>query len=346
MGTLLYLATNKGVATVKGSDTEKWTLESQGLGSWAIPGVAVDQSNPGRAYAATRGDGVLRTDDSGKSWYKPNRGKPGPGKARCVTIDPHDPNTLYAGGEPITLWVSHDAGENWASIDTIWDVPGLTDTPYPVPAVEPHIRDVLVDANDRNTIYLNMQVGHILKTTDGCKTWTVLNKNVDADAHTLTARSDDPKRLYVSTGGHDSRLGIVTGRALYKSDDGGESWSPMALEFEQEYSVAMVVNPKDPDILYSAIAHNTPSNWVDRESGADSVVVRSQDGGATWHELDAGAEVACNFAEAMAVDPEEPENVFLATRKGQLYGSSDGGDTWNSLGITVSGASEMTAVHI
>jgi hypothetical protein len=85
-GDPLYLATNKGVPTVQDSRFGEWALESKGLDSWAIPGLAVDESTHGRAYVAKRDDGVLRSDDSGKSWYKPNRGERGPGKIRCVTV--------------------------------------------------------------------------------------------------------------------------------------------------------------------------------------------------------------------------------------------------------------------
>ena len=345
MGTLLYLSTDQGVVTVKSSDAA-WAIDKQSLRNWNVIEVAVQPSAPRRAYAATRGDGVWRSDDYGESWTKPNRGRLGPGKVRCITIDPHDPNTVYAGGEPIELWVSHDAAETWSTVDSVRAFPGIDSIDYPVAAVEPHIRDIVIDGNDRNTMYLNLQVGHLLKTTDGGATWKLLNKDVDADAHTLVSRKDDPKRLYLATGGHDYRLGTTPGRSLYRSQDGGESWLPMAMEFEQEYSVPMVANPKNEDIVYSAVADGNPSTWSAQPDGARASLIRSTDAGATWHELDAAVEIRRNFPEAISIDPDEPDNVFVATRKGELFGSTDGGDTWESLGVQVSAVADMKAVHV
>jgi photosystem II stability/assembly factor-like uncharacterized protein len=345
MTTLLYLATNEGVVTVKGGGTA-WEVGTQALKNWDVNEVAVEATAPNRAYAATRGDGVWRTDDYGATWMKPNRGRRGPGKVKCVTVDPHDPNTVYAGGEPIELWVTHDRGDNWESVDSLQSVPGLGSVDYPVPAVEPHIRDIVIDPADRNTMYLNLQVGHILKTSDGGATWKLLDEGVDADAHTLVSRTDDPKRLYLSTGGHSYRLGEAPGRALYRSQDGGETWSPMAMEFEQEYSIPMVANPRDQDIVFSALASGNPGQWRKRPDGAQASLIRSTDGGETWSALSTTPEMSCDYPEAITFDPDDPRNMFVATRAGHLFGSSDGGDSWSSLGVTVAEVADMKAVHV
>jgi len=345
MATLLYLATAEGVITVKGA-SGAWALGERRLDNWNVNEVAVQPSAPNRVYAGTRGDGVWRSDDFGETWAKPNRGKAGPGKVKCVTIDPHDANTVYAGGEPVALWVTHDAGENWTSIESVHDVPSVDKIDYPVSAVEPHIRDIVIDVNDRNTIYANLQVGYILKTTDGGATWKLLDNGLDADAHNLVSRSDDPKRLFLSTGGHDFRSANAPGRALYKSTNGGESWTPMGLEFDQEYSIPMVANPKNQDVMYSALAFGNPGSWSSKPQGADTALIRTIDGGETWQALAGTPEIKKNFAESITIDPEEPNNVFVATRAGELFSSSDAGDTWSNLGVNVPSVSDMKAVHV
>ncbi|MCI0821771.1 MAG: hypothetical protein J4N31_05520, partial [Chloroflexi bacterium] len=287
-----------------------------------------------------------RSDDFGETWTKPNRGKPGPGKVKCVTIDPHDANTIWAGTEPIGLWVSRDACESWTSVDSVWNVPEVAEVDYPVAAVEPHVRDIVIDPKDPATIYLALQVGYMLKSTDGGTTWTLLDKNVDADAHTIVSSSADPSRLFLATGGHSARQAGAPGRALYRSEDGGASWSPMGLEFEQEYSIPMVQHPTKPNVLYSALASGNPGSWRKREDGAQTKMIRSEDGGTTWKALDTPPEIVRNYAEAIALDPVEPDNVFVATRAGELFRSTDGGDSWASLGVKVRDVSDMKAVHV
>jgi photosystem II stability/assembly factor-like uncharacterized protein len=344
MSTVLYIATAEGVVTVKNSGAE-WAIGAHGHKNWDVNEIAVQADSPNRVYAATRGDGVVRSENYGETWSKPNRGKPGPGKVKCVTIDPHDSNTMYAGGEPIALWVTHDRGESWGTIDTVWDVPGIGEIDYPVAAVEPHIRDIVVDPTDQDTIYLTLQVGFMLKTSDRGKTWKLLDKAVDADAHQLVSRKDKPKQLYLSTGGHSHRLGEAPGRALYRSSDGGESWTPMGLEFEQEYSIPMVTDPRNEDIVYSALAYGNPGQWRSRESGAETALVRPTDGGETWQALDATSEISRYYAESIALDPSDPDNVYVATRKGQIFSSPDQGATWTNLGVEVPDVSDMKVVH-
>ncbi len=317
MATRLFVATGEGVVSVKENGSGAWAVEGQWLEDWSVSKLAVSPSEPDRVYAGTRGDGVWLSEDAGQSWRKPNYGKPGPGKVRCVTIDPHVPSRVYAGTEPIAVWVSEDRGENWRSLDSVWDVPSVASVTYPVSTIEPHVRDISIDPGDPKTIYAALQVGYMLRSTDGGTTWALMSGEVDADIHSVVSRPNAPGRIFVATGGGDSRRGKVAGRALYQSPDGGETWSPMAMEFQQEYSVPLVMHPQDPDILFSAVAKGQPRMWRGRETGAEAIVIRSTDGGATWKSLETGFPgVTHHFVEAIAIEPVASDRIFLATRGG------------------------------
>ena len=214
MATRLFVATQEGVVSLKGNGPGSWAVEGQWLKEWDVSKLAVSPSEPDRVYAGTRGDGVWLSEDAGGSWRKPNYGKPGPGKVRCVTIDPHDSNRVYAGTEPIAVWVSEDRGENWRSLDSVWDVPSVASVTYPVSTIEPHVRDITIDSGSPDIIYAALQVGYMIKSTDRGATWTLMSGEVDADIHVVVSRPDAPGRIYVATGGGDSRKGRVAGRAL------------------------------------------------------------------------------------------------------------------------------------
>ncbi len=166
-------------------------------------------------------------------------------------------------------------------------------------------------------------------------------------------------QLYLATGGHSSRghdsgtdpAGVAPeenarGNALYESTNGGESWSPMAMDIDREYAIPMVMHPTNPDILYSSLATGSPGSWRRHDDGAQTTLVRSRDGGASWQVLDADREITVNYGEAIAIDPQEPDNMFVLTRKGQLFGSTDAGDTWKDLGVKVPDVSSMQAVNV
>ena len=347
MASILYVGTDEGVVTLRAEDGRSWQVENHALDDWSVSEVAVAPSAPNRLFAGTRGDGVWLSEDFGKSWKKPCYGKPGPGKVRCITMDPHDPNTFYVGAEPIDVFVSHDAAKSWTRLDSVRKVPWVESVDYPVATVEPNVRDIAVDPKDAKKIYLALQVGYMLKSTDGGASWKLLNRDLDADVHTIVIHPADSQKLFIATGGHDCRKGTVKGRALYMSQDGGENWSPIATEFNQEYSVPLTMHPKDPNTLYSALANGQPGQWRKRSSGAESLIIRSRDGGKRWERLDGEiTEVSKNFAEAIVFDPTNPERLFAALRSGELYGSQDGGGSWAKLNVTVPEVSDMKAVRL
>jgi hypothetical protein len=138
--------------------------------------VAYSPSAPNRVFAGTRGDGVWLSENFGATWKKPCYGKRGPGKVRCLTIDPVDTDTLYAGTEPIDFFVSRDGAKSWDCLDSVWDIPFVASVTYPVATVEPHVRDIVVDPNDPKIMYVALQVGYILKTTDSGKNWELFEQ--------------------------------------------------------------------------------------------------------------------------------------------------------------------------
>lgn len=347
MAATLYVATDEGVCTLNSANGGDWKIAHEGLGDWEIPKLAVSPARPHVVFAGTRGDGVWVSEDSGKSWKKPCYGKRGPGKVRCVSLDPHDPDTVYAGTEPIDIFVSRDRAKSWERLDSVWSVPYVATVDYPVSTVEPHVRDITIDPENSKIIYAALQVGYMLKSTDGGKSWKLLDKGVDADVHTIVIDPRDTNALFIATGGHDFRKGQAPGRALYRSRDGGASWEPTAMDFPHEYSVPLVMHPKDPSVLFSALANGQPGQWRKRESGAESMLIRSKDGGKSWQALNGTMSTSGkDFPEAIALDPADPNRVYAAMRGGELYASADGGDRWEKIGVQVASASDMKCVAV
>lgn len=346
MGTVLYLGTDEGVVTLRRNGGRSWDLE-QGLKGWAVEEVAVVPGSPNKLLAGTRGDGVWLTEDFGKTWKKPCYGKRGPGKVRCLTFDPTNSERVYAGCEPIDVFVSDDLGSNWQRLDSVWDVPQVSITDYPVATVEPHVRDITIDPNDPKVIYAALQVGSMIKSTDAGKTWSLIEseRGFDSDVHTILLSPANSETVLIATGGHDYRKGASGGRALFRSSDAGQSWKPMGLEFSQEYSIPLVVHPSRPNVLYSALANGQPNLWR-RPTGAESVVIRSEDGGETWNQLDLGlADASRYFPAAITFDQSNPDCVYAALSSGELIATENGGDSWAKLELKLPSVSDLKCVE-
>jgi photosystem II stability/assembly factor-like uncharacterized protein len=344
MAEILYVGTTNGVMTLCRDNGSPWRVEHQGLKDWQVTGVAAVPAQPNRVLAATRGDGVWLSEDFGKSWQKPCYGKLGPGKVQCLTLDPHTPGRVYAGGEPIDVFVSDDLGRNWDRLASVRELPFVAAIDYPLATVEPHVRDITVDPTDARTLYAALQVGYMIKSTDGGASWQLLDRDLDADVHTIVVDPTAANTIVVATGGHDFRAGKAKGRALYRSTDGGASWAPVGTEFPHEYSVPLVASPANPRVLYSALANGQPGQWR-RPTGAESLLVRSGDGGATWEELRVAVpDVAKDFAGAIALAADNPERLYAGLHRGEILASEDGGRSWAKLDVQVGHVCDMEHV--
>jgi photosystem II stability/assembly factor-like uncharacterized protein len=193
-------------------------------------------------------------------------------------------------------------------------------------------------------MFVALQVGYMLKTTDGGKNWELLNKNLDCDVHTIVLHPDDGNKIFIATGGHDCRAGKAPGRALYSSADGGQSWAPMAMEFKEEYSVPLTVHPTKHNVLYSAVANGQPGQWRKRGGDAQAFLIQSTDAGKSWKKLDGAVSQANrSFVESFAFDPANADNMYAAQQNGDLFGSNDSGASWFKLNVNVPELSDMKA---
>jgi photosystem II stability/assembly factor-like uncharacterized protein len=339
---MLYIGTTEGIFSLKSGLEDSWELVSHVLKGWEVSAVSVSSAEPNRVVAGTRGDGVWVTDNSGETWHKPGYGKPGPGKVRSVTVDPSDPKRIYAGCEPIDVFLSTDMGVNWDRLESVWDMSVVPEVAYPVPGVEPHVRHVVIDPQDPANVYAALQVGSIAKTSNGGSTWELITGGVDRDVHAIVIDPSDTKKIFAATGGDDGRRGLARGKALYRTDDGGETWRPLALEFMQDYSVPLVMHPSNPEVLLAGLAKNTPGGWVRQGTGPQALIVRTQDGGATWDGLTNGLPPqGSGFAEALVFDQRNPERVYAGMRSGQIFSSGDLGDSWCKLALDVPEVTSM-----
>lgn len=346
MQSVLYIGTDTGVVVARSTDPLSWQIAEHGLKDWEISELAVSPESPNKLFAGTRGDGVWLSEDFGKTWKKPCYGRRGPGKVRGITIDPHDSRRLYAACEPVDVFTSEDEGKNWIRFDSLWDLPSIATMPYPLPKVEPHARDVTVDTANADVLYVALQLGHIAKSIDRGRAWTLLDKNLECDVHTIVTDPANPRRLVIATGGHGSRRGEAPGRALYTSDDSGANWAPAAMDFMQEYSVPLVRDAHDPRRLYSALASGTQGQWRKRDTGAQAIMIRSDDNAKTWRRVGAGID-GRQFPETIATDAMTAGRLYTACRNGDFYSSDDIGESWRpmSLDLKVTDVNSLVLVH-
>lgn len=192
---------------------------------------------------------------------------------------------------------------------------------------------------DSTTFYFGSVDGGIWKTTDAGVVWTpIFDGQPVASIGALAVAPSDPKTIYAGTGETDIRSDLSTGNGVYKSTDGGATWTHIGLEETRQIS-RIVIDPQNPAIVYvGALGHAYGPN---EERG----VYKSVDGGTHWTRvLDLGPAIGISD---LAMCSSAPQLLFAGTWQshrppwstygpidgpgGGLYRSQDAGKTWSRL---------------
>jgi photosystem II stability/assembly factor-like uncharacterized protein len=314
--------------------------------------LVIDPTNSSTIYAVTLSGWerarLVKSTDGGETWNAIEAGLPSSNGQRffqSLALDPTAPSTIYAGyfdssGYKGAVYKSTNGGASWDAADA-----GLLASMFVCWRLIPLIRLPSIP-----------QLGNAaFKSVDSGASWTKLftfqiaNATFpslgfgadDAIVRSLLIDLIDPNVLYVETARTD---GCASGdKLVFKSTDGGASWSPDIspdlgcgsgdIELDPAlagYRLSMVLDPTDRNTLYVG-GHENPR------------VLKSHDGGAHWSSVwgrtNGGLE---SSVFALVIDPTKPTTLYAGTgdpnlfplpRSGGVFKSTDGGASWNSAGL-------------
>jgi photosystem II stability/assembly factor-like uncharacterized protein len=175
------------------------------------------------------------------------------------------------------------------------------------------VTKLMVDPQDHRVVWAGVEVDGVYRSLDGGDTWAHIEGGVNPDIHGMAISLGDPKKVLASTP-----------REIYATTDMGESWQSVVKteRFPLPYSRGIAIKPDDPNVIYSAIG--------DSAFGSTGAIQRSTDGGETWETRPLPVEPNSNIW-ALATDAADPNLVLASSLFGELYASSDAGDSWQKL---------------
>lgn len=301
----------------------------------AVSGV---DDNPLVYYIGFTGGGVYKTVNGGNSWFNISDGYFKTGSVGSLAVSDSDPNIIYVGmGEDCIrgnmstgdgLYKSTDGGKTWT-----WMGMGNTHV----------IADIAIHPDNPNIVWIaamgkifgkegNEQRG-VFKSTDGGKTWEkVLYKGPHAGAVDLEIDPNNSRILYAAlweayrtpwtmSSGGDAEGGYQSG--IYKSTDGGETWSYVSDNPGMPKGIIGKVG-----ITISPVNSNRVWAIIEAEHGG---LYRSDDGGETWRLVSDDARLSQRawYYTHIAADPKDPNTVYVLNAP--FLKSVDGGETFTRM---------------
>jgi photosystem II stability/assembly factor-like uncharacterized protein len=295
--------------------------------------VAGDPSDRMTFYFGACAGGVWKTTDGGTYWRNVSDGFFGTAAVGAIAVSDADPNVLYVGtGDScIRNNVSHgdgvykstDGGRTWRNV-------GLPHSR--------HIGRIRIHPTNPDVVYV-AALGHafgpnaergVYRSQNGGTNWElVLHKSPQAGSHDISLDPHNPRILYAAiwqaqryphslqSGGPDS--------GLWKSTDGGESWTDITrnpgLPTGVLGKIGVAVSPARPDRVWALIEAD------------DGALFRSDDGGAHWERVceDAALRTRPWYYIHVFADPSDPDSCWVMNYK--VWKSTDAGQSFSEVPI-------------
>jgi photosystem II stability/assembly factor-like uncharacterized protein len=274
------------------------------------------------------------------------------GRVLHVAVDERNPSTFYLAPSTGGIWKTTNNGTTFASI-----LPQESMVPVGHMALAPSNPDVVwVGTGDAASGRIPLRGFGVWKSTDEGKTWTHMGLTETRHIGRIAIHPRDPNTAYVAAVGY--HFSFNPERGLYKTTDGGKTWKKALYISDKVGVVDVVLNPRNPDIVYAATYDKQRIPWNFDEGGPETGIYRSKDGGKTWKRLAGGLPAGKLARVGLAIYPKNPRLLYAVidnqnkrplsadeTKKssavqpaakerpigGEVYRSEDGGDTWTKM---------------
>jgi photosystem II stability/assembly factor-like uncharacterized protein len=236
---------------------------------------------------------------------------PGAGYVSAISVSPSDSSTVYAGvtsgdwGFGSGIYKSTDGGRRWRLMPNGMDDRSVTE----------------VAAASSDLVYAGTYRKALYKSLDGGAHWRRVNwpHTNRRSIMALAVLPSEPETIYASAEYSDEPYGA----GLWKTTDGGASWTELSDAIDYDYVYALAIDPVQSDTVYAA--------------GAGGVH-KSTDGGTTWQVTNNG--LAASFVSDLVIDSQHPSTLYAGgddyykPEAVGIYKSTDGGSNWHLLDMT------------
>ena len=361
----VLLGTRKGGYVLE-SDTgrRRWKVRGPYHAGYDVFNLVADPRRPGELYAAVNspfwGPMLHRSKNWGATWTEigtpllPKRSerkpafdpeaKPNPivNLWRIEPGRPEEPDTLYLGVDPASLFVSHDRGDSWSPMTSLNDHP--TRPKWNPGAGGMCLHSILWDPERRERMYVGISAAGVFRTDDGGASWVPKNVGVEVSFQ-------PEKRPEVGQCVHHIVLDPHRSSTVYRQDhdgmfistDGGDRWKRIGKPLGDDFGFVVATAPAVPGAAFF-VPLDGRSRIV--KHGRIQVYKWTERTG-RWTPTIKGAPFPGDLGmhrEGFASDTLDPAGLYLGTTTGQLLWSRDGASHWNEVPYRFPGIHSVRAV--
>ena len=250
------------------------------------------------------------------------------GRISDLAVNPKNPFEYYITVASGGVWKTSNAGTTY---EPIFDSQGS----YSIGCVTiaPSNENVVWVGTGENNNQRSVAYGDgVYRSLDGGKSWKNMGLNESEHIGKIVVHPNDENTVYVAAYGPLWSAGGE--RGIYKSTDGGENWERI-LEISKHTGVNdIVMDPRDPKVLYAAAHQRRRHVWTYIDGGPESAIYKTIDGGENWKKLENGLPENDMGRIGLAISPADPDVVYAiikATEKGGFYRSTDRGGSWKKM---------------
>jgi len=286
--------------------------------------LVADPQNPQLLFAGAgssgSGSGVYKSEDGGLSWRLAADGLPSE-DVIALAISSTQPPLLYAlVGVRGDVYASADGAQSWTHLGNSGLFGGFEHWMH-------------VDPVDSNVIFALARSNELTRSSDGGSTWLPFGEGLPRDEHSVHILSlaidpTDSNIIYAGTGGH-----VGGGHGVYKSTDGGQTWSAVNQGMLDYRITALAVDPAHPQTVYAG--------------ADDGEFFKTSDGGQAWINLSDKLPLQRDSYPAIReIILDSPETILLLAGRAGVFVSRDRGQTWQALGNPGESGSDFSVMAL
>ncbi|MGA9641828.1 MAG: exo-alpha-sialidase [Terriglobales bacterium] len=242
-----------------------------------------------------------------------------------------DAETVYAGVEDAALFKSTDGGQNWK------ELAGLrghgTGPMWQPGAGGMCLHTVILDPGNEKRIWIAISAAGAFRTEDGGVTWKPINRGLRSEF--IPDQDAEVGHCVHHVAMNPGRPGVMFMQKhwdVMRSDDAGDSWREVSGNLPTDFGFVIDVHAHEPETIYVVPIKSDSEHYV---MEGKLRVYRSKSGGGEWEALTRGLPQKDCYVnvlrDAMAVDSLDECGIYFGTTGGQVYASSDAGETWNAI---------------